>query len=116
MKMYQLPRKIRRPEDKIKAKIRAYLEQKGWLVVSMHGNLFQRGVPDLYIAHKSFGTRWVEVKLPKMRGSKFTPAQIDMFPKFTSHGAGIWILTAANADEYDLLFRPPNWAQFLSLR
>jgi phosphoserine phosphatase len=73
-----------------------------------HGNMYQRGFPDLYATHHRYGARWIEVKLPKMVGSKFTPAQLECFPKLRANGTRIWILTAATKEEYDKLFKPDN--------
>ena len=76
-----------------------------------HRNLFQRGFPDLYATHKRYGPRWIEVKLPGMKGSKFTPAQLEFFPQLLENGTDIWIITSP--DEYKLLFLEPNARFFL---
>ena len=101
------------PEAKIQEAIIAMLRYRGWFVMNTHGNMFQAGFPDLYATHTDFKARWVEVKNPF--SYKFTPAQLDKFPKFESHGAGVWILTAATEAEYKKLFSPSNWYQYLSI-
>ncbi len=106
-------RSKRGPEAIIQDDLIDYLTLKSWFVMNMHGNMYQMGVPDLYATHYRYGARWVEVKLPAMQGSKFTPAQMEFFPKLTANGAGIWILTAATDEEYEKLFKRPNWYQFL---
>lgn len=84
----------------------------GWLVKSTHGNEYQSGFPDLYMCHNSYGARWVECKNPEKYS--FTPAQSEWFPKFTAFGAGIWIVTAANEEQYRMVVAsPPNWHMFL---
>lgn len=78
-----------------------------------HGNEFQSGFPDLYATHYSYGPRWIEVKLPDMKGSKFTAAQWREFPKMVANGTGIWILTGATPTEYSKLFKPYNVGYYL---
>ncbi len=90
-----------------------YLRDRGWYVLKMHGSMYQMGVPDLYATHPEYGQRWVEVKLPKMKGSKFTNAQLEVFPQLEKFGAGVWILTAANQTEYFKLFECSNLAYYM---
>ena len=101
----------RQPEAIIQEEIINLLTVKGWYVRNTHGNIYQMGLPDLYACHKRYGTRWVEVKCPT--GYKFTPAQMDVFPRFTAEGVGIWILTGATEHQYKKLFQPANWWTFL---
>lgn len=103
------------PEAKIQKAIIKMLEIKGWWVKATHGNAHTQGWPDLYLTHPSFGTRWVEVKLPDMKGSKFTKAQLRDFPNFCNLGGGVWILTAATEEEYAKLFTDPNWWLYLNI-
>lgn len=97
------------PEAKIQAKIVEMLRRKGWFVKRMACNAYQFGVPDLFACHKRFGHRWIEVKLPNMKGSKYTKAQLEDFPKLSNNGSGVWVLTAATQREYEKLKSPPNW-------
>lgn len=99
------------PEAKIQNSIIAALRAVEWLVVVMHGNEFQAGVPDLYCAHRTYGQRWIEVKNSK--AYRFTEAQNRMFPLFASAGVGIWILDSAEPDQLQLLMAEPNWWQYL---
>lgn len=64
------------------------------------------GLPDLYVAHQSFGQRWIEVKNPEKYS--FTRAQRDNFPKMIAAGIGIWIMTEATESEYHCLFKTYN--------
>ena len=89
------------------------LTLRGWYVKSTHGNLYQSGFPDVYATHYTHGVRWIEVKLPDMKGSKFTDAQWEVFPKLLANGTRIWILTAATEFEYAKLFKPCNLAEWL---
>lgn len=75
--------------------------------------MYQSGFPDLFATHYSFGGRWIEVKLPGMKGSRFTVAQWEHFPKMIAHGTGIWILTGATLEEYAKLFQPFNAGSYL---
>ena len=98
------------PEAKIQDAIVKYLRNLGWYVKNTHGNMFQSGLPDLYCAHKKYGTRWIEVKNPGKYA--FTAAQLENFPQMTAAGVGIWVLTAGTDAEYLKLFERPNWYQF----
>jgi hypothetical protein len=103
------------PEAEIQENIIRYLTQRGWFVKETHGNMYQSGFPDLFCCHRRYGQRWVEVKKPGMKGSKFTPAQLADFPKLCANGSGVWILVAATKTEYDKLFTSPNWYQYLGV-
>ena len=103
------------PEFKIQGEIISYLEHKRWYVKRMAASVYLTGVPDLFVSHKIFGPRFVEVKLPGMKGSKFTPAQLVEFPLICSHGFGVWVLTGATSSEYHKLKEPPNWTRYLKI-
>jgi hypothetical protein len=105
------------PEHKIQADIIKMMERYGWFCMNMHGNMFQKGVPDLFCCHANYGHRWVEVKLPtdhpEGKRSKFTPAQISTFPLLCKNGSPVWVLTAATYSEYKKLFKECNWHVYL---
>ena len=103
------------PEAKISAAIVDYLKLRDWFVKKTHGNAYTDGWPDLFVCHHTFGQRWVEVKLPDMKGSHFTAAQLRDFPMFCAKGSGVWVLTGATEFEYQKLFKPPNYWQYLSI-
>jgi hypothetical protein len=118
-----VPRNSRGPEAKIQDAIIAMLRQKRWHVMPTHGNMYQSGFPDLFATHARYGPRWIEVKLPGMEGSRWTPAQKKNFPAMIRHGSGIWVLTAATSCkccavrgacdcEYRKLFDEPNYWKF----
>lgn len=98
------------PEWRIQRDLIRFLRARGWLVEVMHGNLFQKGVPDLYIAHTEHGQRWIDVKNPV--AYTFTKAQRRKWPIWEKHGVGIWILVAATEEEYDKLWKPPNMRHY----
>ena len=98
------------PEWHIQKALCNFLRTRGWVAEVMHGNAFQRGIPDLYLFHKKWGSRWVDVKHPKKYS--FTKAQRIKWPYWDSMGIGIWILTAATQTEYDKLFAAPNWEDY----
>lgn len=108
-----LGHKKKRPEAKIQDAIIRMLTLKSWYVHATHGGMYQSGFPDLFCTHKMYGHRWVEVKLPGMKGSRFTLAQLDQFPKMCAFGSGVWVLTAATPDEYQKLFKDHNWFVYL---
>lgn len=101
------------PEAIIQETIKTMLTLKGWYVMVTHGNTYQSGFPDLFACHSVYGQRWIEVKKPKFKGSKFTPAQLECFPKICANGSGVWILTSNSDEEYNKLFKPRNWWMYL---
>jgi len=102
-----------RPEAKIQQAIKDMLTLKGWYVMVTHGNMFQSGFPDLYATHSKYGARWIEVKNPGKYA--FTPAQLEHFPKLVANGTGVWILIGGTENEYQKLFKSPNWYQYLNI-
>lgn len=100
----------KRPEKKIQREIMAFLSLRGWYCQETHGNMYQSGFPDLYITHKRYGGKWVEIKLPK--GSRLTAAQIENFPKMVAFGTPVWIMNGANEAEYQKIFGPSNWFHY----
>ena len=107
------PNRRRRLESVIQKKIKEALEIRGWTVMVTHGNMYQKGFPDLYAYQRSFGSRWIEVKCPE--NPTFTPAQLEYFHKMASAGVGVWVLLSEEQDELDLLFKRPNWHHYLSI-
>ena len=105
----------KRPEAILQAAIIQMLENYGWMVKPTHGNAYTDGWPDLFCTHMVNGIRWVEVKLPDFKGSKWTEAQLRDFPKFCKNGAGIWILTGATDEEYRKLFAKFNYWKYLQI-
>lgn len=98
------------PEWHIQQALIEFLTDRGWHVEVMHGNAFQRGIPDLWLWNRGWGFRWIDVKQPKRY--VFTDHQKVKWPLWDSLGIPIWILTAANEEEHDKLFAPPNWQSY----
>lgn len=105
-------RKRDRTEAKIQEAIEAKLKVHDWYVKSTHGNIYQAGFPDLFCAHRKYGSRWAEVKNPA--GYSFTPAQRENFLLMAAAGVGIWILTSPDQVP-DIFFKPPNLIFFLEI-
>lgn len=101
------------PEHIIQDQIVKMLRNLGWFTKHLHGGAFQSGMPDLFCCHVRYGIRLIEVKLPNMKGSRFTAAQLETFPLLTAHGCGVWVLTGATDSEYQKLFTKFNWYQYL---
>lgn len=99
-----VPKKRDDPEKQLQKEWVGFLEARHWVVKEMHASTRFSGFPDLYITHKKFGPRLVEIKLPGMIGSRFTEAQQNLFPLLQSNGSPIWILTSVTEVEYRLLF------------
>lgn len=116
--MSQRIKRAKGPERRIQDEFIKILKQHDWYVMETHGNMYQRGFPDLYICRRRYGTRWVECKV--LGQYKFTASQTESFPRLASEGVGIWII-AALPDlelgelrrhlhrEYEKLFGPPNF-------
>jgi len=102
-----------RPEAKIQDRLIKRLLMEGWYAKSTHGNAYQSGFPDVFAAHVSYGSRWIEVKLPK--GSKLEASQRETFHEFAKQNVGVWILTDHGDWEYNKLFKPANWYTFLEV-
>lgn len=98
------------PEWHVQKDLMRFVGVRGWLVERTHGNLFQQGFPDLYLSHPRWGQRWVDVKVEG--AYEFTKAQRQKWPIWDRFGIGIWILTGASQDDYDKLFKPPNWRSY----
>ena len=103
-------------EAKIQKAIKLMLEKRSWFVKVTTASQYMSGFPDLFATHKDYGQRWIEVKLPGMKGSHFTKAQLKDFPQFEKHGCGIWIMTADTEREYMKLFNKSNWSTYLFLK
>lgn len=102
----------RRPEAIVQDTVIKMLRNYGWYVKVTNGNQFQSGFPDLFATHHRYGARWIEIKLPNMKGSHFTSAQLEDFPKLCANGSGVWVLTGDSDEEYQKLFKKFNWWQY----
>ena len=103
------------PESTIQDRIIKYLEQRGWMVEKMHGNAFQKGIPDLYCWTPLSGGgeglhRWVDVKVEGHH--QYTKAQCQKWPKWERRGLGVWIMMDATPVWYGKLFGPPNFRDY----
>lgn len=98
------------PEKIIQIQVEQMLRRRGWYVKRTHGGMYQSGFPDDFATHPRHGHRWIEIKLPELKGSKFTKAQLEVFADLCKNGSGVWIMTAATDAEYSCLFQQPNWA------
>ena len=74
----RIKRPVHGPEWFIQKDVIKFLEARGWHVEHTHGNLYQTGFPDLFAAHKKWGTRWIDCKQPKKYS--FTKAQKQKWP------------------------------------
>jgi hypothetical protein len=97
-------------EQQIQRELVKFLGAREWHVERLLADSFQNGLPDLYAYHRKWQQRWIEVKRPE--GYSFTLRQKQKWPQWEKAGIGIWILTDATQEQYDLLFKPPNWRAF----
>lgn len=109
------PRSFRKrvgPEALIQEAWIEWFEARKWIVKVMHGNMYQSGVPDLYIAHKLYRARWVEIK--NTEGSyQLEESQVRFFTLLSSVDIGVWVLGPVCEDEYKKLWLPSNWHAYL---
>lgn len=103
-------RKKHGPEHGIQRDVIRFLEARGWFVERLIGNAFQMGVPDLYVYHKKFGARWIDIKNPV--SYNYTKSQKWKWPIWEEAGIGVWIIVAATEEEYDKLFKGPNMRDY----
>lgn len=96
----------RGPEWKIQQDVIRYLEDRNWIVKVVHATMYNFGFPDVIATHKKYGIKFIEIKRPT--GYTFTAAQYKFFPQFCANGAPIYILTAANEENYQRLFGKSN--------
>lgn len=99
------------PEAKIQDELILFLRAREWYVRPTHGGMYQSGFPDLWCSHRTYGYRWIEVKVAG--AYKFTAAQKEQFPLMCANGTRIWILVAATEFEYKKLFKSPNLWTYL---
>jgi hypothetical protein len=76
----------------------------------MVGNAFQMGIPDLYVYHKKYGERWIDIKNPV--SYNYTKSQKWKWPTWEEAGIGVWIIVGATDEEYDKLFKSPNMRDY----
>lgn len=99
------------PEKKIQNAFIKFLKLRDWYCKILHGNAYQQGMPDLFICHHKFGSRFVEIKVPK--GYKFMQSQVETFKEMSKADIGIWVVNEAAEHEYRKLFKPANWYHYL---
>jgi hypothetical protein len=99
------------PERDLQTKVVAQLEAEGWFVLETHGSLYQHGFPDVYACKKGCGQRWIELKIDG--AYKFTPGQLETFPRLMAEGVPIWISTD-KTDVRQIIEGPPNWTTYLN--
>jgi len=75
----------------------------------MHGNAYQKGLPDLLCLHKIYGQRWAEIKKP---GQYLSAEQVKTFGEFHSCGISIYVLT--RVDNISMILKEPaNWQKYI---
>jgi hypothetical protein len=104
--------KTKKPEEIIRDAVKQYMEARRWIVKITVGNMYQKGFPDFFCTHRRHGMRWVEIKLPEMKGSVWTNAQKKEFPLLFDNGTPIWVITDPN--EYNKLFGPANLKDYMT--
>ena len=100
---YKQPRL--QPEQAGAKRLKTLMQRAGWEIDKTHGNVYMKGWPDYYAAHKRFGTRWIETKASGT--GQLSLGQIEFFNRWTRAGVGIWVLR--DEKDYPWLFERPNW-------
>lgn len=102
------PRSGAKPETIIQKKIIQKLTLHGWYCKETHGSEFQTGFADVFVAHSSYGSRWIEVKRPS-NTIKFEDSQLYSFTRLSTLGIGVWVLTDHCDNEIRKLFTTANF-------
>ncbi len=97
-------------ECDIRDKIVQMLRDRDWVAEVTHGNQFQHGLPDILAGCPWRGHRWIDVKRPGK--NSLTQSQRAKWPRWFKQGLGVWILEAADEENYARLNSPPNWQKF----
>jgi len=95
------------------------LHSYGWYTINTHGNQFQEGLPDRYIAHFKYKPRWIEYKVfDDQWHIHLTRAQKIKFPALLERGVLIYIIASKDLRGekhfsererlYKKLFKEPN--------
>lgn len=98
-------------EWQIQEKIRKILHENGWDTFKMHGNAYQKGLPDTFCCHKIFGSIWIEFKKP---GEKISAVQHQTFARMHSKGVKIYVLDSDTNLER-IVTSPPNWMSYIRI-
>jgi len=80
----------------------AAMRKEGWICYNIHGNQFQKGLPD-YFCFREGISRWIEFKVcqPPNGYIKLQPAQKKRFPEMYNEGLPVYIVA-----DYDLRNNP----------
>lgn len=112
--MVKKPRFRSSPEAVIEARIKLFLQMRGWLVEKMHGNAYQVGIPDLYCFNPhhelKYQQRWVDVKVQGQH--QYTKAQCKKWTAWEEKQCGVWIMMDDTDFWYSKLFQPPNFRDY----
>lgn len=93
----------------IQEEIRKQLHAGGWDTFKMHGNAYQKGLPDIYCCHPIYGAMWIEFKKP---GEKISFVQLQTFSRIHRGKQKIFILENVIGWE-KLIQQPPNWMSYI---
>ena len=86
---------IQRESNLITNPFRIFLEARNWHCEKIHGNQYQQGLPDLFICHPQYTSRWIECKVIETDGSiHLTHAQKIKFPILLSRGVPIYVIAS----------------------
>lgn len=92
------------------------LKARGWTYHNIHGNEYQMGLPDRFIHHPKYSSRWIEYKVVRSGSVKLTQAQKAIFPQMISNNVPIYIIAHTDLRYsthelkrmYNKLFEEPN--------
>jgi hypothetical protein len=84
------------------------MKMMGYTLMHTHGNLYQRGLPDVLSVHPEHGIQWVEIKNKKY---KFTGAQLKYLKQMMVCDFPVWIIQSY--DDLKKLNGPPNIREYL---
>lgn len=104
---YRKPREKKDLESAGSERLRAFMRREGWGTWKTHGNVFQKGWPDIYASHPIHGQRWIETKTIDGRLER---TQVDLFAEWARYGVQVWVLR--DEKDYRWLFKQANAWEF----
>lgn len=102
------------PETRLKITLKGLMSSKSWRIYDIGASKFgERGLPDWYCIHNTFGARWLELKFDPIKGYGLSDSQRRMFRDWHPT-VGVYVITGLTYPHWEkILLSNPNWMDFL---